>query len=77
MENKSNSNSTPWENGYYRSKGMASMLFFVDGEECTMEGLSGKPTKVDPMSKGTWKYGNFGEDRPDIVKQTGKMYTIH
>ena len=26
----------------------------------------------NPMAKGTWKHGNFGEAHPDVAKESGK-----
>ena len=74
MQNSSNPNCTPWKNGCYQAKGFTAWLLFVDGEDCTMEGVGGKPTNDYPHSKGTWKYGDFGEAHPDVVKETGKEY---
>ena len=65
---------TPWRNGYYRSNGIASFIFLVNGETCTTENASGKPTLDDPKSKGYWKYGGCGDAHPDIVKETGKLF---
>ena len=76
MPNSSNSNSTPWKNGCYRSIRLSSWLFswlfIVEGEDFTLEKVSGKPTNDDAFTKGTWKYGDFGEAHPDVAKETGK-----
>ena len=70
----SNDTPTPWKNGYYHSRSMPSMVFEVEGENFLMFSASGKPTKLDsnPTAKGTWKYGQFGEAHPDVVKESGK-----
>lgn len=72
MENKETPNSTPWKNGYYRSLDLNAWLFHIEEEDCVMEGVSGKPTNEDPILKGTFKYGDFGDAHPDVVKETGK-----
>lgn len=72
MENPTASNPTPWKNGYYISKNLQHILYSVEGEDVTMEALSGRPTNVDPTMKGTWKYGDFGEAPADVVNATGK-----
>ena len=72
MESK-NPDSIPWKNGYYRMKGLSGRIYCVEEEAVTMETASGKPTNSnDPSMKGTWKYGDFGEAHPDVVKETGK-----
>jgi gluconate kinase len=65
---------TPWKNGFYRMKGMPFLIFTVDGENVTMESVSGKATNhgSDPNMKGTWKHGDFGEAQADIAKEAGK-----
>ena len=65
---------TPWKNGYYRMKGMPSFIGIVQGENVLFEGLSGKATNHEdnPMSKGTWKFGDFGEAVAEVAKEAGK-----
>ena len=64
----------PWKNGYYRMKFMPSMLFYVDGEDVTMENASGRTSNhgEDPSLKGKWIHGDFGEAQEDIAKASGK-----
>ena len=77
MGDKTTCNSTPWRDGYYRSKEIASFIFFVEGETCTTENASGKPTFDDPNAKSNWRYGNYGEAHPDVIKETGqKFYNV-
>ena len=65
---------TPWKNGYYRMKGAPFVLFMVDGENVTMEGISGRVTNHDQVTyyKGKWIYGDFGEANSDLSKETGE-----
>ena len=67
--------STPWKNGFYRMKSMPSAILTVDGENVTLEGVSGRPTNFDddPNAKGTWKYGDFGEANKDVAREAGKQ----
>ena len=67
---------TPWKNGYYKSRAMPSQLFLVDGENLLLHAVSGKPTNLEnnPMAKGSWKHGNFGEAHPDVAKESGKTH---
>ena len=65
---------TPWKNGYYHSRSMPSMLYLVDGENILTHPASGKPSNLseNPMSKGTWKLGDFGKAHEDVTKECGK-----
>jgi len=49
-------------------------LYLVEGENIIMHPASGKPSNVDdiPFYKGTWKYGDFGEARETVAKESGK-----
>ena len=67
---------TPWANGYYKKKSLASRIFLVEGETVTMQSLAGVPTDGgdDSSNKGSWTYGEFGEAHPTVVKEAGKKY---
>ena len=66
--------SIPWKNGFYRMKSMPARILTVNGENVTIEGVSGRPTNFDddPNTKGTWKYGDFGDATEDVAKAAGK-----
>ena len=66
-------NTAPWRNGYYRMRGMPSVINLVDGENVTSENASGKSTSHadDPTTKGTWKFGDFGVAQEDVAKECG------
>ena len=66
-----NSEQTPWKNGYYKSSTRSTSLFKVHGESVEMETLQGKMD--EQLSKGNWKFGEFGEAHPDLIKHTGKL----
>jgi len=74
MADGGNQNLTPWKNGHYHTRAMPSMLYLVDGENFIMYPASGKPSNVydNPTSKGTWKYGDFGEASAEVKKESGK-----
>ena len=74
MADSNSDNLTPWKNGYYHARSTPSMLYKVEGENIIMHNASGKSTDIDndPMAKGTWKYGDFGEAHPDVSKESGK-----
>lgn len=62
--------SVPWKDGSYKLSTMNSNIFVVNGEDVRMETLQGP---VDnEFSLGTWKFGDFEEAHPEIVKETGK-----
>jgi len=63
---------TPWADGHYLCKEQATYTLLVEGENITMEGSSVK--EGDPMAKGTWKFGNFGEADPAVAEATGKKF---
>ena len=64
---------TPWKNGFYRTKTYPSFLYLVDGENFTLVPASGTPSNIDnPIYKGTWKYGDFGEASTEVAKRSGK-----
>ena len=65
--------STPWKNGYYHSSTEPSKLWLVDGENLVLHSASGTPSNTDNrIYKATWKFGDFGEAHPDVVKESGK-----
>jgi len=72
MENTIEHNSTPWKNGYYLSTGFKTQVIYVEGEHCSSDHICGKASKQNALSKGTWKYGDYGEAHPDVVEKTGK-----
>ena len=61
---------TPWKDGYYKSSTRSTSLFKVTGESVEMETLQGKMD--EQLSKGNWKFGEFGGAHPDLIKHTGK-----
>ena len=63
---------TPWKNGHYKTKMYPTLLYFVEGKNFTVFSASGKPSKDNPMYKGTWKFGDFGEASVAVAKQSGK-----
>ena len=66
-------NATPWKNGHWRCEGYPSMLWLINGNDFVNFPASGKPTKQDnPMNKGTFTYGDFGEASPEVEKESGK-----
>ena len=58
--------SCPWKNGYYIISGMNNVVFNVNEETVKIESI------LSEVGLGTWKFGDFGEAHPDIVKSTGK-----
>ena len=74
MEAEGKNCSMPWKNGIYHSRSMPSMLFEVNGEKIVTYSASGKPTGIEdnPRANGTWKFGDFGDVHPDVLKETGK-----
>jgi len=64
---------TPWKDGYWRALGYPSMLWVVDGNNFVNFPASGKPTNQDnPMNKGTFSFGDFGDAHDEVAKETGK-----
>ena len=53
--------SIPWKDGYYRLTGMTTNVFVVNGEKVRVEDVTNQGSDDDPMSNGTWKFGDFGE----------------
>ena len=71
-----NENKAPWKDGFYRTNGMPSMIFTVEGESVRFEMASGRPSDFDsnPKYKGTWKYGNFGKANADVAAAAKKDF---
>ena len=63
---------SPWKNGCYQAKSFRIWLFYVEGQNCTIEGISGKSSTEIPYYRGKLSYGNFGRAHADVVKKTGK-----
>ena len=59
----------PWKDGYYKLSTRNTNIFKVMGESVEIETLQGK---IDLLSKGTWKFGDFGEAHPKLVQHTGR-----
>ena len=73
MANYDPSSLTPWKNGYWRALGYPSMLWQINGNDFVNFPASGKPTNQDnPMNKGTFTYGDFGDASPEVEQETGK-----
>ena len=72
--NNENSEERPWKNGYYRMRGMPLMIFHVEGNKVTNEYASGRTSNhgVNPSTTGTWTYGDFGDAKEDVAKESGK-----
>ena len=51
----------PWKDGYYRLTGMTTNVFVVNGEKVHVEDVTNQGSDDDPMSNGTWKFGDFGD----------------
>ena len=41
---------TPWKNGFYRTKQYPSLLYLVDGENFTLVPASGTPSNIDNVA---------------------------
>ena len=65
--------SIPWKDGYYRLTGMTTNVFVVDGEKVHVEDVTNQGSDDDPMSNGTWKFGDFGDAPSEVAKYTGKQ----
>ena len=64
----------PWKTGYYRNSNNYGVLWYIEGENITMDPAAGKPTNQEySMSKGTLKYGKFADAPADIAKKSGKL----
>ena len=49
--------------------------YFANGADCTIESVTGRPTKEDPYFKGVFEYGDYGVVHPDIAQST--MYKFN
>ena len=65
-----NSQPTPWKDGYYKFSLRSTNVFKVAGESVEMETLLGKMD--GELSKCKWKYGDFGQAHPELMKHTGR-----
>ena len=77
MLDYNNHNSTPWKNGHYRGHPgpppIQGMLYFVKGEDFIMYPVGANLTNQDdPLMKGKWILGDFGEANGDVRRETGK-----
>merc|ERR1712223_185831 len=50
---------------------MTMNVFVVKGENVKVETVNDQD-EDDPMSKATWKFGNFGKAASEVAKYTGK-----
>ena len=65
----------PWKDGYYKATEVHSNVFNVTGEIVEIETRQGK--MENDFGKGAWKFGDFGEANPEIVKIIGnKNYNV-
>ena len=65
--------SIPWKDGYYRLTGMTTNVFVVNGEKVHVEDVTNQGSDDDPMSNGTWTFGDFGNAPSEVAKYTGKQ----
>ena len=64
-----------WKTGYYQNSNNYGVLWYIEGENITMDPAAGKPTNQEySMSKGRIRYGKFADASADIAKKSGKLH---
>ena len=63
---------TPWKNGYWYNKDTQPFYFHVEGEKAVQSNLvQFDHPDMNAMMSHTWKYGDFGPAKQEIVEVTG------
>ena len=68
---------TPWKNGYWYNKNEKCMLTIINGEKVELRNLIAldfPDSDMEPLSRGTITFGDFGPAIDDIATATGMAF---